>query len=102
MTDAVTKEEAHRLLVANSYAEEIEECGHPGCTEHRAEGKRRIHTFRGPFGADWDLDEAEREVEGALEIRWVDHLFRHNLGVKCADGSAVYFDVPRPKVAVNA
>ncbi len=102
MPETVTKEEAHRLLVENSWAEESETCGHPGCTEHRAETSRMIHTFMGPFGADWDLADAEREIETATAIGWAQHLLGHDLAIRTAEGKLVYFDVRRPKAVADA
>jgi hypothetical protein len=72
-------------------------CGHPGCTEHPDESRRRIHTQSSHgFGADWDLDKAEAFVRTAQRCAWVNGLVRHALGVIGADGRAIYFDAKRP------
>lgn len=60
-----------------------------------------IHTFAGPFGADWDLDEAIALVERSVEIAWVDHLICHDLAVREDDKHVIYFDCKRP-AAVEA
>lgn len=71
-------------------------CGHPGCTEHPAEGRMRIHTTRGGFGADWDLTEAEEFINRAQRCAWVENFMRHELGVIGENGKPVYFEVRKP------
>lgn len=58
-------------------------------------GRVLIHTFAGPFGADWDLDGAVKFIMRSTERAWVDHPVGHDLGV-LADGRIVYFDVTAP------
>jgi hypothetical protein len=70
-------------------------CGHPGCTDHPADGRMRIHTTRGGFGADWDLTKAEAFVNTAQRCAWVDNFMHHDLGVIGQDGKPVYFEVRR-------
>lgn len=59
-------------------------------------GTTIVHTMRGSFGADWNLDSALAYVERAISIEWVPHLLHHDLKVRVPDDRAVYFDVPRP------
>lgn len=59
-------------------------------------GRTLIHTLRGPFGADWDLDAAIVTVREAVTLAWTDHLFGHDLVAIGPDGTTVYFDVRRP------
>lgn len=58
-------------------------------------GRTLIHCFLGPFGADWDLDDAIRLLSQATDIAWVDSIVRHDLAV-VANRKAHYFDVKRP------
>lgn len=59
-------------------------------------GRTLIHTHRGPFGADWDLDAAIVTVREAVTLAWTDNLFGHDLVAIGPDGRTVYFDVRRP------
>lgn len=61
-------------------------------------GRRIIHTFAGPFGADWDADTALEFIARSDERAWVDHMLGHCLAVR-ADGRVIYFDVKRPPPA---
>ena len=61
------------------------------------EGRTIIHTLRGGFGADWDLESAIEFVRDAEEAHWIDHLTGHDLAA-VRDGRTVCFDVKRPAV----
>lgn len=82
--------------------EEATTCGHPGCTDHPGEGRKRIHTLLGFIGADWDLPDAEEYIRTAKRCAWVEHPMRHNLGVIGADDRTIYFEARRPAVAAPA
>lgn len=49
--------------------------------DHDAFGRTHIHCLLGPFGADWDLDDAIRLLSQATDIGWVEHLIGHDLAV---------------------
>ncbi len=57
-------------------------------------GRRIIHTFAGPFGADWDADSAVAFITRSDDRAWVNHMLDHDLAV-VADGRIIYFDVKR-------
>jgi hypothetical protein len=44
-------------------------------------GRRIIHTFAGPVGADWDADDAVAFIARSSDRAWVDNVFDHDLGV---------------------
>lgn len=96
MTLALTKDEAVRLVREYSWAEQVESCGHHGCRDHLADGRRFIHSRRGGFGADNSLESVEAEIASAAEVRWVDSLLGHNLAIVQPDGRYCCVDVPRP------
>ena len=58
-------------------------------------GRRIIHTYAGPFGADWDADDAVAFITRSDERAWVDHLIDHDLAVR-AVGRVVFFNITRP------
>jgi hypothetical protein len=70
-------------------------CGHPGCTEHPAPGRLRIHSIWGGIGADWDLTQVEDYIRDAQRCAWVGSFIGHELGVIGEDGRAIYFEVRR-------
>jgi hypothetical protein len=96
----ITKDEAIAALRAAAWEEQPESedavCGHPGCTDHPAKGRMRIHSFRSFIGCDWDLDRAEAAVRAAQAVAWVDDILDHNLAVREQDGGTVRFDAKRP------
>lgn len=72
-------------------------CGHRGCQEHPDESRRRIHSLsEHGFGADWDLDEAENFITGAVSGGWVSTFSGHCLRVVGDDGRVIYFEAKRP------
>lgn len=88
--------EAVRAAAWTQYDSSNSTCGHRGCEDHPAEWQR-IHTqSRLGFGADWDLDEAERFIESAQKCAWVPSLLGHELGVIGADGTTIYFGAKPP------
>ena len=64
-------------------------------------GRRIIHTYAGPFGADWDADDAVAFITRSDERAWVDHLMDHDLAVR-ADGRVVFFAAKRPPSGLTA
>jgi hypothetical protein len=60
-------------------------------------GRVLIHTFAGPFGADWDLDEAILTVSKAKRCAWLDSITSHDLGIETEDGKVVLFNCQRPE-----
>lgn len=94
--EALTKDEAIRLIRENSWAERGEPtCGHTGCEDHPGEGPRMIHTYSGFGGYDTSLEVAEEAVREAVAVEWVEHLLQHDLAIKRPDGHVLYFDVRR-------
>lgn len=84
----ITKEEA---------AAEIRKAAHYyDDPDHPDFGRTLIHAYRGPFGADWDLDAALLAVSKATRCAWVDDLTGHNLWTLDHDGKVVAFDCKRP------
>ncbi len=57
-------------------------------------GRTVIHTQRGSFGADWDLDDALSAVSKATRCAWTWHIIGHELAVETPDG-VIRFDVKR-------
>jgi hypothetical protein len=100
IAEAVSVEDAIRLLHENAWERRSDEvtCGHTGCEDHRAPGRRMIHTY-GAFGCDLDVGSVEQMIREAASIRWVDHLLRHDLAVIAPDGRALCLDIPRPRPA---
>ena len=96
----LTKAEALGLVRDNAWEERTDEvtCGHTGCEDHRATGRRMIHTF-GAFGCDISLEQAETYIAEATEVKWVDHLLRHDLAIVQPTGRMLCFEVRRPEVA---
>jgi hypothetical protein len=90
----ISKEQAIKALRAHAWTEQVESCGHNGCTDHLAEDKKRIHCMLSFTGADWDLTEAEALIGEATEVGWADNLFGHCLAA-LKDGRVYRFDVPR-------
>jgi len=61
-------------------------------------GRKLIHCFTGFLGADWDLEEVEREIQRAQVVAWNrGRLFGHQLAVQDADGKVWSFDVKAPE-----
>lgn len=58
-------------------------------------GRRIIHTYAGPFGADWDVAEAVEFVRAAEHVYWARSVFQHDL-VAVSNGRVVSFNVPSP------
>jgi hypothetical protein len=92
----IDQEEALRAARAAAWPipAECAACGGSGVDSERIQ-RRVVHTFRGTFGADWDLDQVEKFLAEADTIEWVDNLFDHNL-VATVDGRRVAFQVQRP------
>ncbi len=60
-------------------------------------GRTLLHSFAGPFGADWDLTAVHAAIDAAADVRWKpDHVLAHQLLVIDQDGRRVYFDVKAP------
>lgn len=84
----ITKEEAAAAIRAAAH--------HYDDPDSDAFGRTLIHTFAGPFGADWDLDAALQAVSKAERCGWVDHILGHDLGIETAEGKVVLFQCKRP------
>lgn len=90
MTDTglqrLTTDEAHAAVesVAFTIAEEFE-----------GAGRRIVHVFMGPFGADWDVEGVHTLIDKADDIAWMDDLVGHDLAV-LADGKVHRLDVRKP------
>lgn len=87
MNNALTKEDAAARLKGAAFVITV---------GYEDAGRAIVHTFRGTFGAFWDLDSALAYVEQAINVLWVQHPMRHDLKVQVPGESAVYFDVSRP------
>lgn len=60
-------------------------------------GRTLVHSFAGPFGADWDLAAVYEAIDAAADVRWKpDHFVAHQLLVVDQDGRRVHFDVKAP------
>jgi hypothetical protein len=57
-----------------------------------------VHTFGGPFGADWNLEHAEEFISAASGVFWGFSLFGHHLHAVSdgPDGRCISFDVEAP------
>lgn len=90
----IAKEEAIAALRKHAWTQQSDEvtCGHPGCEDHRAEGRTVIHSFLGAFGADWDLEDAIAAVESAQKVAWSPNWIGHDLAVQTAEGKVVRFE----------
>lgn len=76
--------------------DEGRKCEHcDGSGRVRDGSNRRIHSRRGPFGADWDLEHVESAVLAAEKVAWGPGFLGHDLAVH-VDGGWVKFDVPHP------
>ena len=60
-------------------------------------GRKIVHTYAGPFGADWNLADAVAEITAADQVAWVDDMLGHNLTTVSPDGRVIRFDVQRPR-----
>jgi hypothetical protein len=97
----ISADEAVALLTAASWRDQkgCEYCDHV-CDP----GDAMVHTFAGPFGADWTLAAAIEHVRAASKVGWGHGLFRHDLGAFTPDdptapegpGRVVWFSVPHP------
>jgi hypothetical protein len=83
-TKFITKEEATKKLREKAFRVE-----NPDSSDF---GRSIIHSFRGNFGADWDLDNALLELSKAEKVAYTDHIFGHYLAIETKDG-VVRFDV---------
>lgn len=90
----ITKEEAIAALRKHAWTQRSDDvtCGHPGCDDHRAEGRTVIHSILGGFGADWDLEDAINTVESARKVAWSSNWMGHDLAVQNAEGKVVRFE----------
>lgn len=60
-------------------------------------GRTLVHSFAGPFGADWELAAVYEAIDAAAEVRWVrGAALGHELVVIEQDGRRVWFDVKAP------
>ena len=56
-----------------------------------------VHSFAGPFGADWDLTAVHAAIDAAAEVHWEqDPWIGHQLAIVELGGRRVYFDVKAP------
>lgn len=82
----LTKEAAKEAATAAAWTEEDT-------------GRRVLHSFLGPFGADHDLEGVLAEIDDAVEVAWRWNIFDHDLAVTNQQGKTYYFDVKQPKDA---
>ncbi len=60
-------------------------------------GRTLVHSFAGPFGADWDLAAVYEAIDAAAEVRWArGAALSHELAVVEPGGRRVWFDVKAP------
>lgn len=76
----ITIDEAIKLVRENSFTTD--------------EGRTIVHTFAGPFGADWDLEGVENFLRGATTVGFSNHIFGHDL--VAVNERVVRFDVQAP------
>jgi hypothetical protein len=92
----IGKEDALAAIQAASWTQPATEPEEDTACEHLGHGVQRIHTFAGPFGADWDLTSAEDAIRSAKKCEWVNHPLGHDLAVLTANDRKIFFDVRRP------
>lgn len=61
--------------------------------------RKRIHSFRGNIGCDWDRADVLQVVEESPDVAWNTHdPFGHMLCVQMENGSYIRFQVARLEV----
>lgn len=84
-----------RLIAALEVWQEHHDPCENGHVEHTAQdhdGRRLVHTFAGPFGADWDADRAIAYIRDAVAV-YPGQMALGHVPVKGADGQRVAFAV---------
>ena len=97
----MTPDELKERLIAalDDWTETRDPCEH-GHVEHTAAdhvGRRIVHTMAGPFGADWDYDDAVAYIRSAIAMKPGAMLMGH-VPVMGPDGRTVHFAVKRKRV----
>lgn len=77
--------------------DEGKECEHCDGTGRTKGGRRVVHSYRGPFGADWDAEGVIELVRASRHVRWGSGFNGHDLAVLEDNGKWVLFQVPHPQ-----
>lgn len=80
----ITKDEARAALRSVAFHDEEED-------------RDLVHCILGFTGADWDLDDALRAVDGADVCLWLPHFAHHDLCVVGVMGLTFHFNARMPE-----